>query len=85
MRQLIFIGEFKSEKLDPLEECQPIIESEQGYWVPHHKFNFVPQFKMQNHGLVKELRGLFYWVNESFRNATKNNLFLANFEDNKDK
>ncbi|MDP8227060.1 MAG: hypothetical protein P9L89_05420 [Candidatus Celaenobacter polaris] len=83
MNRLIFIGEFKAVELDPLEECQPLLDTEQGYWVPHPKFGFVPRFKIQSPGL-DDFQGIFCWLNESLRNATKENLVPANFEDNQD-
>jgi len=81
INRLIFIGEFKAVGLDPLEECQPLLGTEQGYWVPHSKFGFVPRFKIQSPGL-DDFQGIFCWLNESLRNATKDNLTPANFEDN---
>ena len=81
INRLIFIGEFNAVKLEPLEECHPLLGSEHGYWVPHSQFGFVPRFKIQAPGL-DGFQGVFCWLNESLRNATKDNLVPANFEDN---
>jgi hypothetical protein len=81
MNRLIFIGEFNANKLEPLEECRPLLGTEQGYWVPHSQFGFVPRFKIQAPEL-DGFQGIFCWLNESLRNATKDNLIPANFEDN---
>lgn len=81
MRHLVFIGKFKAVKLEPLEKCQPLLGAEQGYWVPHLQHGFVPEFKIQNPGL-ENLEGYFFWLDESLKNATKENLIPANFEEN---
>jgi len=81
MRPLVFIGKFNSSKLEPLEECQALIEFEPGYWVPHHQHGFVPRFKMQNPG-HDNLGGYFFWLDKPLKNATKENLVPAIFEDN---
>jgi hypothetical protein len=80
MNRLIFIGKFEAVELEPLEECRPLLDSEHGYWVPHPQFGFVPRFKIQTPEL-DDLGGIFCWLNGSLRNATKENLIPANFED----
>ena len=81
MRPLVFIGKFNSSKLEPLEECQALIEFEPGYWVPHPQHGFVPRFKMQNPG-HDNLGGYFFWLDKPLKDATKDNLVPASFEDN---
>lgn len=81
MNILIFIGEFNANKLESLEEYRPLLGTELGYWVPHSQFGFVPRFKIQAPKL-DDFHGIFCWLNELLRNATKENLIPANFEDN---
>jgi len=81
MRRLVFIGKFKAFKLEPIEKCQPLLDVAQGYWVPHPQYGFVPRFEIQNPGL-DNLGGYFFWLDESLKNATKENLVPANFKDN---
>ncbi len=81
MARLVFIGKFKTVELEPLEKCRPLLDAEQGYWVPHPQYGFVPRFKIKHPGL-DNLGGIFCWLNESLKNATKENLVPANFEDN---
>jgi hypothetical protein len=80
MARLVFIGKFEAVELEPLEKCRPLLDAEQGCWVPHPQYGFVPRFKIQNPGL-DNFGGIFCWLNESLKNATKENLVLANFED----
>lgn len=81
MNRLIFIGEFKASELEPLENCRPMLGTEDGYWVPHSQFGFFPRFKVQAPEL-DGFQGIFCWLNQSLRNAKKDNLVPAIFKDN---
>jgi hypothetical protein len=79
MRQIVFIGRFYSVGLSPLEECYPLLEVADSYWVTHPQHGFVPEFHIVNPG-IKNLQGVFYWLNVPLGKASKENLMPANWE-----
>ena len=40
MARIVFIGAFRAAKLEPIEDCQPLLKVEHGYWVPHPRVPF---------------------------------------------
>jgi len=83
MHRLVFVGQFRSAGLGRLEECRPLLSSEKGYWASHPEHGSVPRFLIRNPGL-KDLGGIFFWINATLRGATGEDLFPANWEENQD-
>jgi hypothetical protein len=80
MARIVFIGTFRSAKLEPIEDCQALLKVDRGYWVLHPQYRFVPRFKIEKSEL--DLGGIFCWLKGSLRDVKSDDLVPANFEDN---
>ena len=79
IRQIVFIGKFCCGGHNPIEECHPLFEVEGACWVSHAQYGFVPEFRIVNRG-IKDLGGIFYWLNAPIGKASMKDLIPANWE-----
>jgi hypothetical protein len=82
LRQLVFVGQFRADNLSLLEDWEPLFSTEDGIWSEHPEYGFVPSFQISNAGL-RDLSGFFFWLDSSLRQATKDGIELANWENHR--
>lgn len=80
VHQILLFGRFRSFGFGPLDQWHPLLDVEDFNWVNHPRYGFVPEFRINNPG-IKDLEGVFFWVDAPLKSATEDNLTPANFED----
>ena len=79
IRRILLLGRFRSSDLGLLDQWRPLLDVEDGYWVNHPQYGFIPEFRINNPG-IKDLEAVFFWLNAPLKSATEDNLIPANFE-----
>ena len=82
VHQFIFLGQFSTPEIGPLEQWRPLFEVRSGYWVEHPQYGFVPEFSIHNNG-IKDLELTQGFLDMPLGSVSENDIVYANVEHKK--